>query len=259
MTRVGAAFACIVRSLALAALWFALGAGAATASPPEIFTSLEQPPTTEDVRAAVARGVTIFEFDLETPGSQAAIAAVKQAKGSVTAYHIGGGGGRDWGSVRTGEWVRRYDSPRDFLALTADVKQLVALGADAIHFDNTHRFSGRRLESIADAIVAGGARFVAKNNPEKWNLVMQRRADLKPIYAVIEDAMFDASETQAAFGLHARGVPVYIIGFTKPLDPKTPALTEEYVRAYRDNNPWAALLIIDDERAWDSRSGRFVR
>ena len=115
MTRVGAAFACIVRSLALAALWFALGAGAATASPPEIFTSLEQPPTTEDVRAAVARGVTIFEFDLETPGSQAAIAAVKQAKGSVTAYHIGGGGGRDWGSVRTGEWVRRYDSPRDFL------------------------------------------------------------------------------------------------------------------------------------------------
>ena len=260
MTRVLSAFASCLRSCALALLLLALASDLAFAGPPpEIFTSLEQPPTPNDVKAAVARGVTIFEFDLEKPGSEAAIAAVKAAKGIVTAYHIGGGGGRDWGSVRTGEWVRRYDSPRDFLALTADVKQLVAFGADAIHFDNTHRFSGRRLESIANSIVAGGARFVAKNNPEKWNLVMQRRADLKPIYAVIEDAMFDASETQAAFGLHARGVPVYIIGFTKPLDPKTPALTDDYIRAYRDNNPWAALLIIDDERAWDSRTGRFVR
>ena len=155
--------------------------------------------------------------------------------------------------------MRRYDSPRDFLALTADVKRLVALGADYVHFDNTHRISGKRLESIADAIVAGGAGFVAKNNASKWDLVMRRRPDLRPAYAVVEDAMFDAEETQAAANLHARGVAVYIIGFRKPIDPKGRAVTDDYAQAYAANNPWARVLLMDDERAYDSRTGGFVR
>ena len=226
---------------------------------PDILSTFEAPPTPAEIEAAAKAGITIFEFDLDAPGAGAAVQAAKAAGGKVTAYHVGGGGGRDWGSVRTGEWVRRYDSPRDFLALTADVRRLVAAGASAIHFDNTHRMSGRRLESIADAIVAGGAGFVAKNNPEKWALVMRRRPDLRPVYAVIEDAMFDAEATQAAGNLWKQGVPVYVVGFRKPLSDKAAAVTDDYARAYQAANPWARVLVIDDERAWDSRTGSFVR
>lgn len=226
---------------------------------PDIVTTFEFPPTAVEVAAAMERGVRVFEFDLDAPGAEAALGAVKAGGGQVTAYHVGGGGGRDWGSVRTGEWVRRYDSPRDFHALTEDVRRLVKLGASHIHFDNTHRMSGRRLESIADAIVAGGAGFVAKNNPDKWDLVMKRRADLKPAYAIVEDAMFDADATQSAGNLWMRGVPVYIVGFRRPLRADAPAVTDDYAKAYLAANPWARVLVIDDERAWDSRTGSFVR
>lgn len=224
-----------------------------------IFTSLEAPPDTAEVAAQLAAGIRIFEIDLDKPGAEAAAKTIKAGGGFVTAYHVGGGGGRAWGSVKADEYVRKYDSPRDFLALTADVKDLVRRGANAIHFDNTHRMSGKRLEAIADAIAAGGAKVVAKNNPEKWNLVMKRRPDFKPAYAVVEDAMFDAEVTQAAYNLHARGVPVYIVGFRKPIEAKAQSVTDEYARAYAANNPWASVLLIDDERAWDSRTGTFIR
>lgn len=243
----------------IAGVALGLGAGVATAAPPEIFTSLETPPTVEQVESALARGVTFFDFDLDKPGAAEAIVAIKKGGAKITAYHIGGGGGRAWGSVKTDEWVRRYDSPRDFLALTQDVKYLVSLGADYVHFDNTHRFSGRRLESIAGAIIAGGAGFIAKNNPDRWNLVMKRRADLVPAYALIEDAMFDANETQAAAELFKRGVAVYFVGFRKPIDPKVPAMTDDYAQAFATNNPWCSILVMDDERAWDSRSGVWFR
>ena len=61
--------------------------------------------------------------------------------------------------------------------------------------------------------------------------------------------------------LHKRGVAVYFVGFRKPIDPKVPAMTDAdaYARAYATNNPWAAILIMDDERAWDSRTGVWLR
>ncbi len=224
----------------------------------DIFTSLETPPTAADIEEAIKRGVTIFDFDLDADGAAAAVQRIKPAGGKITAYHVGGGGGRAWGSVRTGEFVRRYDSPRDFSTLTAEVRSLVAKGASAIHFDNTHRMTGKRLEAIADAIVAGGAGFVAKNNASKWRLVMQRRSDLRTSYAVIEDAMFDAAETQAAYDLFARGVPVYVVGFRKPIDAGAPGVSDDYARAYLEANPWARILLMDDERAYDSRTGVFM-
>ena len=110
---------------------------AAAAAAGELFTSLEAPPTPEEVRAALAAGVRTFELDFDTPGASEAVAAIKTGGGRVTAYHVGGGGGRAWGSVKSGEFVRRYDEPKSFLALTADVRRLVELGADAVHFDNT--------------------------------------------------------------------------------------------------------------------------
>lgn len=225
----------------------------------DLFTSFEAPPSADEVKAAVDAGVITFDFDLDGPGAEASVRAIKQAGGKIAAYHIGGGGGRAWGSVRTGEWVRRYDAPRDFLALTGDVRELVRLGADYIHFDNTHRFSGRRLEAIADAIVAGGAGFVAKNNPSKWLLTMRRRPDLKPAYAVIEDALFDQDATQKAYGLFARGVPVYIVGFRKPLEVQAQAVTDDYAQAYADNNPWARVLLMEDEQAFDSRTAVWIK
>lgn len=224
----------------------------------DIFTTFEAPPTPAEIATARAAGITIFEFDLDKPGAAEAVTAVKKAGGQVTAYHVGGGGGRAWGSVKAGEQVQKYDTPEGLAQLTEEVRRLVALGADAIHFDNTHRMSGRRLEAVADAIVAGGARFVAKNNPDKWNLTMRRRPDLVPAYAVVEDAMFDADETQAAADLAASGVPVYIIGFRKPIEPDVPPVTDDYARDYATSNPWARVLLIDDERAWDSRTGVYV-
>ena len=227
------AFAVIWRVAILLILASLAGPHIARAAPPELFTSLETPPTLDDVVAALARGVTIFDFDLEKPGAAEAVVAIKKAGAKIAAYHIGGGGGRAWGSVRTQEWVRRYDSPRDFLSLTQDVKFLVSLGADYIHFDNTHRFSGRRLESIADAIVAGGAGFVAKNNPDRWNLVMQRRADLKPAYAIMEDVMADTDDTQAAADLHKLGIAVYIVGFRKPIDASANGLNVPFAMGHQ--------------------------
>jgi hypothetical protein len=224
----------------------------------QIFTSLEGPPTRADIDTAIAAGIKMFDFDLDKDGAADAVKVIKAKGGKVTAYHVGGGGGRAWGSLKTGEFVRRYDEPKDFLALTGDVKRLVAKGADYVHFDNTHRFSGKRLESIADAIVAGGAGFIAKNNAGKWNLVMKRRPDLRPAYAVVEDAMFSAEETQAAANLHARGVPIYVVGFRKPITPDAYPVTDDYARQYAANNPWARILVIDDERAYDSRTGTWV-
>ena len=229
----------------------------AAGPPVPIFTSLEAPPTADEVAAALAAGIRTFELDLDAPGADEAVKAIKAGGGRVAAYHIGGGGGRAWGSVKAGEFVRYYGEPKAFLALTADVRRLVELGADFIHFDNTHRMSGKRLESIADAIRAGGAGFVAKNNPEKWRLVMKRRADLMPAYAVVEDAMFDAEATQAGYDLHANGVAVYIVGFRKSLDKNAQAVTDEYAAAYKAANPWATVLLMDDEARFDSRTGRF--
>lgn len=230
---------------------------AAAAAAGELFTSLEAPATPEDVRAALAAGVRTFEMDLDEPSAAAAVKAIKAGGGKVTAYHVGGGGGRAWGSVRTGEFVRKYDDPAEFQALTADVRRLVALGADAVHFDNTHRMSGRRLEAVAEAIRAGGAGFVAKNNAGKWRLVMKRRPDLVPAYAVVEDAMFDADETQAAFDVSDKGVKVYIVGFRKTIDVRGQPVTDDYAAAYKAANPWATVLLMDDERSYDSRTGRF--
>lgn len=256
------------RGLTRAAFRLALGVGLlvlvgviaplfAGEQPQQIFTSLEAPPTPEEVKVALAGGVRTFEIDLDAPGAAAAVAEIKAGGGRVTAYHIGGGGGRAWGSVKAGEFVRYYDEPKAFLLLTADVRRLVTLGADLVHFDNTHRMSGKRLEAVADAIRAGGAGFVAKNNPEKWRLVMKRRADLVPAYAVVEDAMFDAEATQAAYDLHEKGVAVYIVGFRKALDKGGQSVSDDYAAAYKAANPWATVLLMDDEARFDSRTGRF--
>lgn len=223
----------------------------------KIFTSLEAPPTPEEVKTALAEGIRTFELDLDAEGAGEAVKAIKTGGGRVTAYHIGGGGGRAWGSVRTGEFVRRYGAPEEFAQLTADVARLVEAGADLVHFDNTHRFSGKRLEAIADAIRAGGAGFVAKNNPEKWRLVLKRRPDLLPAYAVVEEAMFDAAVTQAAYDLHATGVPVLIVGFRRPTEKTAPPVTDDYAAAYKAANPWASVLLIEDEARYESRGGRF--
>ena len=209
------------------------------------------------MRTALAEGVRTFELDLDSPGADEAVKAIKTGGGKVTAYYIGGGGGRAWGSVKAGEFVRYYREPKEFLALTEDVRRLVGLGADLVHFDNTHRMSGKRLEAIADAIRAGGAGFVAKNNPDKWRLVMERRRDLVPAYAIVEDAMFDRDETQAAYELNAKGVPVLIIGFRKTIDKGGQAVSDEYAVAYKAANPWATVLLMDEEARFDSRTGRF--
>lgn len=230
----------------------------ARAGPPDIFTSLEAPPTPREVRDAFARGVRTFEMDFDKPGAAEAMAEVRKLGGRAVAYHVGGGGGRAWGSVKAGEFVRKYDTPEEFEALTGDVKRLVAMGAALIHFDNTHRMSGKRLEAIVDAIRAGGAGFVAKNNPSKWRLVMKRRPDLVPAYAVIEEAMSDEDLTQEAYELHERGVPVYIVGFRRVIDKGAQGVTDAYAKEYADNNPWATVLVMDDEQAYDSRTGVFV-
>jgi hypothetical protein len=251
--------AAVAQRVGLALLLLVAGAviGPLLAQTPEMFTSLEKPPSREEVAALLAKGVRTFELDLDMDGAAEAVAAIKAGGGRVTAYHIGGGGGRAWGSVKTGEFVRYYREPKEFLLLTGDVKRLVGMGADLVHFDNTHRMSGKRLEAIADAIRAGGAGFIAKNNPDKWRLVMKRRTDLVPAYAIVEDAMFDADETQAAFELHEKGVPVYVVGFRKTLDAKTRPVSDEYAQAYKAVNPWCTVLLIDDERAFDSRAARF--
>jgi len=216
-----------------------------------IFTSLEQPPSVDEAKAAMRNGVRIFDFDLNQGDTAKTVSEIKRNGGKITAYHVGGGGGRAWGGKAEGEEVRKYDKPEDFEALKADVQDLVKKGADYIHFDNTHRLSGRRLEQIAATIKEAGAGYVAKNNPEKWNLVMKRRPDLKPAYAVIENAMHDGDETQEAYHLHEKGVPVFIVGFRKPMDGEP--VTDEYAAEYRKANPWAKVLLMDDESSYEGR------
>ena len=261
LERIRRALRAIALRLALAAMLLVVPGVVASLlaaeAPGRLFSSLEAPPTPEEVATALAAGMRTFELDFDAPGAAEAVRAIKAGGGRVTAYHVGGGGGRAWGSVKAGEFVRYYNEPKAFLALTEDVRRLVALGADLVHFDNTHRMSGRRLESIAEAIRAGGAGFVAKNNPSKWRLVLKRRPDLVPAYAVIEDAMFDADETQAAYDLATKGVGVFVVGFRKPIETGAQPVTDDYAAAYKAANPWATVLLMDDEARYDSRTGRF--
>jgi Large polyvalent protein associated domain 23 len=219
---------------------------------PDLFTSLEAAPSVIEVRKAIGSGTKHFDFDVRNADPEA-IAEIKKAGGRITAYHVGGGGGREWKGLSPDEQVNKFDTPEALNKLTADVKGLVAKGADSIHFDNTHRMSGKKLEQIADAIKQGGAGFVAKNNADKWTLVMRRRPDLKPDYAVIEAAMHDADETQAAADIAHRGVPTYIIGFKTPLNPKTPAVSPEYAKDYAAANPWAHVILMENEKAYEGR------
>ncbi|MDE2440120.1 MAG: hypothetical protein KGP14_03775 [Betaproteobacteria bacterium] len=227
-------------------------------SKPNLWTSLEEPPTPDEVKQAVALGTKRFDFDLNTQGAPDAVAAIKKAGGKITAYHVGGGGGREWGGAKEGEGVNNFDTPEKLAQLTDDVKGLVAKGADDIHFDNTHRMSASRLEKVADAIKAGGAGFVAKNNADAWDKVMTRRPDLRPSYAVVENAMHDDDEADAAHELYNKGVPTYIIGFRKPLDAKDQPVSDEYAKEWKSKHPWAHVLLMDDEHAYDQRTGGFV-
>lgn len=225
-------------------------------TPAPMFTSLERPPTTDEVKSAILGGADHFDFDLDQGDTKDSVDAIHKAGRKVTAYHVGGGGGREWGSAKTGEQVRKYNTPEELTALTEDTKRLVAKGADYVHFDNTHRMSGKRLEAVADAITAGGAGFVAKNNAEKWNIVMKRRPDLKPAYAVIEAAMTDQDETTEAYKLHQKGVPVYIIGFHKQKDGVV--ITDAYAKQYQENNPWARLIMMEDENQYEGRTSKYL-
>ena len=254
------AFAALAR-IALAAMLLALGGilMPLLADQPRmpIFTSLEAPPTPHEVAASLAAGIRSFEMDRDTAGAGEAVKAIKAGGGRITAYHIGGGGGGAWERFEIAEFVRRYDTPEEYEALTKDTRRLVGLGADVIHFDNTHRMTEDHLEAVADAIREGGAGFVAKNNPEKWALVMKRRPDLVPAYAVVEDAMFDPDTTQAARELYGMGVAVLIVGFRKPLEENARAVTDQHAAGYKAENPWATVLLMEDELRYDSRTGRF--
>lgn len=225
----------------------------------EIFTSLEEPPSPDEVRAAIKAGQRHFDFDLTQPGGEEAARIIKQLGGTITAYHVGGGGGNLWGGKSQGEQVRRFNKPEELQQLTEDVRSLVEKGADSIHFDNTHRFSFRTLTKIFEAVKAGGAELVAKNNPSGWLKVMKSRPDLVPSYAVLEDIIRDPDETEAAREMSERGVPVYVIGFKKPLERGTPEMTEEEAAAYQKANPWARVLLMEDEKHYDGRTGRFLK
>jgi len=94
-------------------------------------------------------------MDFDKPGVAEAIAEVRKRPDRTTPDHVCGGGARARASVKAGEFVRKYEIPAQFADPTADVERLVAMGASLIHFDNTHRMSGKRLEAIVDAIRAG--------------------------------------------------------------------------------------------------------
>ena len=221
-----------------------------------IFTSLEQPPTPDEVRAAHDAGVRIFDFDLEQDGADEAVSAIKELGGSISAYHIGGGGGRAWGSVKAGEFVRIYREQPALEQLTRDVQRLVARGADNIHFDNTHRMSGRTLEKVTLAIAAGGARLVLKNNPEKWNLVLKRHPEYMEhyAYAAVEGVIGDRWETKQSAKLAAQGLPVYVIAFEKGFDKGSHRISPEKAQKFIAKNPWAMVILMPDEAAYDSRN-----
>ena len=226
---------------------------------PNIFTSLEHPPTNEEVRSAIAEGVTIFDFDLDQDGGVQAAKIVNRLGGHVTAYHVGGGGGRAWGSVAAGEQVRGYRNDDELAQLSSDVERLVRMGANSIHFDNTHRMSGRTLSKVSAAVVAGGARLVLKNNPEKWNLLIKREPEtLRHVsYAVIEGAISDKWETEQAKRLSAAGLAVYVIAFVKGFDKGSQSVTPERAIDFVEKNSWARVILMKNEAAYDSRDAQF--
>lgn len=71
--------------------------------------------------------------------------------------------------------------------------------------------------------------------------------------------MFDADETQAAADLHVLGVAVYVVAFKVTIDGKGQPATEADASAYAAANPWAKVLLMEDERAFDSRTGAWLR
>lgn len=226
-----------------------------------IFTSLELPPTENEIAAAMRDGVGVFEFDLDQPSGIAASQFIKKQGGSVSAYHVGGGGGRAWGSVKAGEFVRNYRERPELDQLTLDVKRLVALGADAIHFDNTHRMSGRTLGKVTRAIVAGGAKLVLKNNPEKWNLVLKRFPEYLAhyAYAAVEGAIGDKWDTEQSAKLASRGIPVFIVAFQSGFDKGSKKVTPAVATAYVKRHPWATVILMQNEAAYDSRQAKVFR
>lgn len=218
-----------------------------------ILTSLDAPPTPQEVRGANA---SVLDIDVTKPGAKLAIREAKQNGMKVAAYHEGAGGGPSWR-----EPTRDITKPEELAKLQADAKELAKSGADYLHVDNLSELTPDQLAKVARSVKDAGLTMIGKNNPQGWLDVIQKNPDLKPPYVVIEHGMKDKATIEAARKLSDAGVPVHFVEFGDPgIDMATkqprkdPTATPDEAKAFAQANPWAAG--VTHMKSQDSYNGR---
>lgn len=242
--RAEALFAAMVNS---AGAGTGLMAGLATSA--KLWTSLQKPPKNSEITAAMAAGVTHFDFDVAEPGGRTAAKFARSMGAKVTAYNIGAGGGEIWNEMERDFAQKEHrEALRDELAGIADV-------ADYVHIDNLSEVSAEVLEQVLDVAKAVGRTAIAKNNPEAWVEVLATRPDLRPPYVVIENMVSQQASTKAARKLAVEhGLPVFLMEFAVEIDD-TAGSTVNDCRAFAQANPWVSCIFhMPDEEEYDARA-----
>lgn len=220
-----------------------------------LLTSLENAPSPNEIASS---GAKFVDIDLNSRGSVAAVAAAKQAGAKVAAYHEGAGGGSSWG-----EGNRDMTSAKELAKLGKDAVAAQAKGADYLHVDNLDKMDAAGLAKVAKTVqdaTGGKVSIIAKNNLPAWVEAIKSNPDLKPPYAVAEHAIKDAATVAAAQQLHEMGVPVHFVEFADPGKdkltgkPRTdPTSTPEELQSFVKANPWAEVVHMKSQDAYDGR------
>lgn len=126
------------------------------------WSSLERPPTKEEIDNSMKNGIKYFDFDTSQPGGKEAADYVNSKKGEVITYNNGPG---------NPSWNEPYRPPAQVL------EEAKAASGKYIHLDNFDKYSNSEKTRIIDDMKSIGKVVIPKNAPEFWAKYLEQNPD----------------------------------------------------------------------------------
>lgn len=117
------------------------------------WSSLERPPTKEEVDSSMSKGVKHFDFDHTQPGGQEIAKYIQEKSGSVISYNAGPG---------NASWNEPYRPMQQV------VSEAIASPGKYIHLDNLDQYNDADKIKVINQIKENGKIVIPKNAPEFW-------------------------------------------------------------------------------------------